>query len=281
VRAGDERYPSMSPDGTKLLFRGDTDEISGNGDEEIFTADAGGGGVTQLTHNGVEDSSPNWSPDGSKIALQVAVDGVNQEIYVMNADGSNPVRLTDNSLHDIGPTWSPDGRMIAFTRALTPDSPGDVWIMNADGSGQRPLTTTDVIVESPDWQPIPVLAGAEGPRAACGDLSLEPGGVASVVAVRVRCEQALRVAARWHRGKSGGFRCTETRHSIDQSAVECVKPPARRCSNRTDRRLAFVVRDPAQAGAPMRAGTAPQPAEPPTELEALPVDDALPRSEED
>ena len=32
----------MSPDGTKLLFRGDWDGISGNGDEEIFTADADG-----------------------------------------------------------------------------------------------------------------------------------------------------------------------------------------------------------------------------------------------
>jgi Tol biopolymer transport system component len=272
-RAGDERYPSMSPDGTKLLFRGDDDEITASGDEEIFTANADGTGVTRLTFNAVEDSSPNWSPDGTRIAYQEAVEGGLQAIFVMDADGSNPVRLTNDGFFDIGPTWSPDGRMIAFTRALGPDLPGDVWVMNADGSGQRALTSTDVIEESPDWQPIPALQGASGPRRACGDLSLEPGGIASVVAIRVRCDRARRVAARWQDGKKEGFVCSQTRHSMDQSAVECVKPG---CRHGNDKRIAFVLRDPAQAQALSRvAGTEPEPEEP------LPDDDALPHAEEE
>ena len=261
------------------MFRGDWDEISGNGDEEIFTANADGSGLTRLTYNGVEDSSPNWSPDGSRIALQVNVGGINQEIFVMNADGSNPVQLTRNTLHDIGPTWSPDGRMIAFTRAPAPETPGDVWVMNADGTGQRPLTTTDVIEESPDWQPIPVLRDVEQRREACGDLSLEPGGIASVVAVRVHCAQALRLATRWQQGKTDGFRCTQTRHSIDQSVVECVKPQAQRCRHRNDKAIAFVVRDPAQMKSLGRSVAPPEPVA--VEVEELPEDDALPRSEED
>jgi len=281
VRPGDERYPSFSPDGTKVLFRGDLDEITGNGDEEIYVANADGTGVTQLTKNDVEDSSPNWSPDGKRIALQVNVGGANQEIYVMNADGTNSVRLTDNALFDIGPTWSPDGRMIAFTRAPTPDTPGDIWVMNADGTGQRPLTSTDVIEESPDWQPLPLLPNVVGPRAACGDLSLEPGGVASVVAVGVRCQRALRLAARWQQGRrTGAFRCTQTPHSFDQAGVECVKHPARRCRHRADKWVAFVFRDPTPSDALSRKSVGVAPETEPAEPEELDEDDELPRGEE-
>jgi hypothetical protein len=100
---------------------------------------------------------------------------------------------------------------------------------------------------------------------------------ASIVVVRVSCARALRVAERWTRGRGAhGFRCTQKRHSIDQSVVECVELHGRRGRHRPDEALAFVVRDPAQT--PARAERIP---EQPSELEALPDDDALPRPEED
>ena len=121
--AGDERYPSMSPDGSKLLFRSDQDGAEASGDEEIFVADANGGNVRQLTRNAFVDSAPNWSPDGTHIAYEAGPDGENRDIFVMRPNGSDVRRLTTSPLHDEGPTWSPDGRRIAFTRADTPTSP--------------------------------------------------------------------------------------------------------------------------------------------------------------
>ena len=202
----------------------------------------------------------------------------------MDADGSGRVRLTTDTRYDIGPTWSPDGTEIAFTRAPAPNPPGDVWVMNADGSDQRPLTSTDVIEESPDWQPIPVLAGVPGTRAACGDLSLEPGGIASVVAVDVKCHTALRVAERWSLGKNPqGFQCTQAYHSIDQTAVTCLKQRGHRCRHGQADAIAFVVRAPAgESPANRAAGVRPLVAEEEAvEIEELTPEDALPRPEED
>ena len=230
VRAGDERYPTFSPDGTQLLFRGDDDGIDRSGDEEIYAANADGSGVVALTDDNSVDSAPAWSPDGTRIAWESRRDGLDHEIYVMDADGGNVRQLTSNALHDEGPAWSADGRLIAFTRAETETAPGDGWIMNADGSGPEPLTSTAVIEESPDWQPLPITVGAAGqPRTACGDLSLLPGGVASVIAVKTECELALRLAGEWQDGARLGapperirsYDCAHQRHSFDQVLVQC------------------------------------------------------------
>ena len=245
VRPGDERYPTFSPDGTRLLFRGDDDGIAPSGDEEIYVANADGSDVRALTHDHALDSAPAWSPDGTQIAWESNRDGPDREIYVMNADGTNVRQLTDNSLHDEGPAWSPDGRFISFTRSQTEADPGDVWVMRADGSDQAPLTDTPVIEESPDWQPIPFTVGATGEsRASCGDLSLLPGGVGSVVAVKTSCATALNVASAWQDGarldappaRIRSYDCTAAHHSFDQLLVQCDHRGPKKG-------IAFVYRD--------------------------------------
>src|SRR5512132_3993105 len=75
LRTGDERYPSYSPDGTQIAFRGDLDLAEPSGDEEIYVMDADGTNVRQLTSNGDFDSAPSWSPDGTEIAFEKAAAG--------------------------------------------------------------------------------------------------------------------------------------------------------------------------------------------------------------
>jgi Tol biopolymer transport system component len=104
---------------------------------EIFVMNADGTGQTQLTNNPGLDGSPDWSPDGTKIAFS----NFNGEIYVMNADGTGQTRLTDNGG---GPSWSPDGTKIAFGRE------GEIYVMNADGTGQTRLTDNG---GGPSWSP--------------------------------------------------------------------------------------------------------------------------------
>jgi Tol biopolymer transport system component len=67
---GINRYPSWSPDGTKIVFGSNTVTVDNpTGDYEIYVMNADGSGVTQLTFNTIEDLGPSYSPDGTKIAF--------------------------------------------------------------------------------------------------------------------------------------------------------------------------------------------------------------------
>ena len=56
---------------------------------------------------------PKWSPDGRRLAFIRGTDDA-LDIYVMRADGADVVQLTDDAAFDTFPIWSPDGSTILF-----------------------------------------------------------------------------------------------------------------------------------------------------------------------
>ena len=151
ILSGRKAYePAWSPDGSKITFQSwEHDPDRSEGNSEIYVMDVDGGNLVRLTENSAYDDYPGWSPDGTKIAFVSARDG-NPEIYVMNADGSNQRRLTKHGDADTFPAWSPGGTEILFQS----DREGrGIYIMNADGTDVRRLTSEGYASNHPYWSP--------------------------------------------------------------------------------------------------------------------------------
>jgi hypothetical protein len=157
---------AWSPSGQKIAF----DRAGGTNPDseqpccwEIYTMNADGTGVTNLTNNtingdGPDDLDPTWSPDGTKIAFNSGRDPVG--IYVMDADGSNPTHISSGSQ----PAWSPDGTKIAFRYSTQCPFCG-ISVQNPDGTGQTRLSAGDgdaTPVWSPDGRKIAFKSGRDG-----------------------------------------------------------------------------------------------------------------------
>lgn len=124
---------------------------------DIFSANADGSDIKQLTFSDSYDAEATVSPKGDKIVFTSTRDG-DPEIYVMNIDGSNQTRLTFQKGYDGGPFFSQDGKKIVFraSRPKTEEELADyedlaknglfrpttleIYTMNADGSDIKQIT---------------------------------------------------------------------------------------------------------------------------------------------
>ena len=110
-----EEHPRFSPDGTKIAFSGSLPEsISPEYNQRIYTVNADGSGLTELTHELTEANEewafePEWTPDGSKIIYPYELNeggSLQQyELYVVNADGSDEGAPFLSGLTGVTESW--------------------------------------------------------------------------------------------------------------------------------------------------------------------------------
>jgi TolB protein len=127
-------------------------------DWRVYVMNADGSDEAALSEDGLDDTSPIWSPDGQKIALVSRRDG-NREIYVMDVNTGDSVNVTRHPADDWTPAWSPDGSQLAFSSIRS----GGWEIYTIDTSCfEAPETCVDTLAQittdnnaniSPVWSP--------------------------------------------------------------------------------------------------------------------------------
>lgn len=117
---------------------------------KIYTMDADGRDVTQITSGPGNDLWPDLSTDGRYVAFASNRSG-NNEIYVLDLRDGTLTNVSNSTADDNWPRWSPNGREIAFHSNRAGNY--DIFVVNADGSGLRAVTTNAALDQWPDWSP--------------------------------------------------------------------------------------------------------------------------------
>jgi Tol biopolymer transport system component/DNA-binding winged helix-turn-helix (wHTH) protein len=144
----DAQYPAFSPDGTRLAWRQNTDNID-ICRIALKSSNPAAKEPASLIASTANEVSPRYSPDGKRVVF-VSTRSGSDEIWVSASDGANPVRLTSFRGPLAGsPSWSPDGRQIVFD--CRPEGNADIFVVNSEGGQPRRLTTDPAEDIVPSW----------------------------------------------------------------------------------------------------------------------------------
>ncbi len=116
--------PQISPDGERVVYvRRGMDVMEDRRTGALWLIEPDGDRHVKLTGRDVNESSPRWSPDGSKIAFTSTSETHGTEIYVHWLAESRTTRVTQLEHAPSGLSWSPNGEQIAFSAKVSAPEP--------------------------------------------------------------------------------------------------------------------------------------------------------------
>ncbi|SPF52821.1 Serine/threonine protein kinase [Candidatus Sulfopaludibacter sp. SbA4] len=141
--AGDHVFsPAVSVRGNRLAYAVNLSDI----DLRLIEPGKAARSIVPSTRS---ETSPQFSPDGTRIAFASDRTGVS-EVWVCDQDGANPAQWTHfGDRHSGTPRWSPDGRSIAFD-SQTKEG-WRIFVMAADSGQSHRLTSEQAIEAIPSW----------------------------------------------------------------------------------------------------------------------------------
>jgi Tol biopolymer transport system component len=155
---------ALSPDERKVAV---TITTGTPGNKDIWILDSARDTMSRLTFDPGDDTSPVWSPDGSRIAFQGlarAGSSLRQKLVSGAGDDEPLLGPAGQTLNGAPTDWSADGRFLVFWRTATSS---DVWILPLSGDrkpfaiAQTPFSEVNAVM-APDGRWIAYQSNESG-----------------------------------------------------------------------------------------------------------------------
>ena len=125
----------------------------------IWIVDLHTGAAKQITDgDDWNDTDPQWSPDGARIAFVSDRTGHeydlghDSDVWTIPVTGGSVTRISTGSGPDNQPRWSPDGTSIAFVSRATEDGPVQIYVAPVTGGqAATPFPGLDLIPTDLQW----------------------------------------------------------------------------------------------------------------------------------
>ena len=106
----------------------------------LWLVSVAGGEAKQLTDGqDWDDTDPQWSPDGTRIAFvsdrsgKAYDDSNNTDVWTIPASGGPLAKISDHAFDDESPRWSPDGKQILFNGQTARHQFAKPYLVDASG----------------------------------------------------------------------------------------------------------------------------------------------------